>query len=229
MKRIMFNTPLGLEEAVIDGRKLMTRRALKAPKRFCGVDAPQVEFHRNAKGLYFDCVLLDDNDHEIGQCPLPYEVGDKVAVLQSYERIYSELFKQGTARAAEFYEKLQDAYSTPMPKCLAGWSNKMFVKAEFMPHVIEIADLFFERLQDISDEDCLREGIYAHTVELDETPGIHPYTSYAYNMLKGSNIKRWWFETPRKAFAALIDKLSGKGTWEQNDWQVAYTFNKVQL
>ena len=65
MKKIMFNTPLGLEEAAIDGRKTMTRRFLNVPKRFHGVDAPQLEFHKNAKGLYFDCVLIDDNGHEL--------------------------------------------------------------------------------------------------------------------------------------------------------------------
>jgi len=210
----MFNTPLGLEQAAIDGRKTMTRRFLNVPKRFHGVDAPQLEFHKNAKGLYFDCVLIDDNGHELGQLPLPYEVGEIVAIAQSYHT----LNKSGYV-APEWCEHTCESS--------AGYRNKMFVRADFMPNRIQMTDLWFEHLQDISDEDCLREGIYAHTVQLDETPGVKPYTSYSYNMLLGSNIKRWWFDTPRKAFAALIDKLNGKGTWDSNPWVVVYPYIRV--
>ena len=210
----MFNTPLGLEQAAIDGRKTMTRRFLNVPKRFHGVDAPQLEFHKNAKGLYFDCVLIDDNGHELGQLPLPYEVGEIVAIAQSYHT----LNKSGYV-APEWCEHTCESS--------AGYNNKMFVRADLMPNRIQMTDLWFEHLQDISDEDCLREGIYAHTVQLDETPGVKPYTSYSYNMLLGSNIKRWWFDTPRKAFAALIDKLNGKGTWDSNPWVVVYPYIRV--
>lgn len=214
MKKIMFNTPLGLEQAAIDGRKTMTRRFLNVPKRFHGVDAPQLEFHKNAKGLYFDCVLIDDNGYELGQLPLPYEVGEIVAIAQSYHT----LNKSGYV-APEWCEHTCESS--------AGYNNKMFVRADLMPNRIQMTDLWFEHLQDISNEDCLREGIYAHTVQLDETPGVKPYTSYSYNMLLGSNIKRWWFDTPRKAFAALIDKLNGKGTWDSNPWVVVYPYIRV--
>ena len=210
----MFNTPLGLEQAAIDGRKTMTRRFLNVPKRFHGVDAPQLEFHKNAKGVYFDCVLIDDNGYELGQLPLPYEVGEIVAIAQSYHT----LNKSGYV-APEWCEHTCESS--------AGYRNKMFVRADLMPNRIQMTDLWFEHLQDISDEDCLREGIYAHTVQLDETPGVKPYTSYSYNMLLGSNIKRWWFDTPRKAFAALIDKLNGKGTWDSNPWVVVYPYIRV--
>jgi hypothetical protein len=36
------------------------------------------------------------------------------------------------------------------------------------------------------------------------------------------------FKTPRKAFGALIDRISGKGTWERNPWVYAYEFELVQ-
>ena len=220
MKKIMFNTPLGLEQAAIDGRKTMTRRFLNVPKRFHGVDAPQLEFHKNAKGLYFDCVLIDDNGHELGQLPLPYEVGEIVAIAQTYENAILSV-------GEDKWNELHKWYCVENLRARIGLHNKMFVKADLMPNRIQMTDLWFEHLQDISDEDCLREGIYAHTVQLDETPGVKPYTSYSYNMLLGSNIKRWWFDTPRKAFAALIDKLNGKGTWDSNPWVVVYPYIRV--
>lgn len=36
------------------------------------------------------------------------------------------------------------------------------------------------------------------------------------------------FDTPREAFAALIDKVSGKGTWESNPYVWAYEFELMK-
>ena len=35
------------------------------------------------------------------------------------------------------------------------------------------------------------------------------------------------FSTARDAYKYLIDKVSGKGTWENNPWVVAYSFELV--
>lgn len=36
------------------------------------------------------------------------------------------------------------------------------------------------------------------------------------------------YDTAREAFSHLIDKVSGKGTWDRNNWQFAYTFKLVK-
>jgi hypothetical protein len=36
------------------------------------------------------------------------------------------------------------------------------------------------------------------------------------------------FDNPRKAFASLIDKISGKGTWDKNPWIWVYYFELVK-
>lgn len=102
----------------------------------------------------------------------------------------------------------------------AGWLNKMLVKAEYMPHQIRITGIHCERLQDISDEDCFREGISESWYESTDT------TTYGYaDEKKGTAVE---FDTPRKAFAALIDKVSGRGTWASNPWVVVYEFELVK-
>lgn len=112
-----------------------------------------------------------------------------------------------------------------------GWDNKMFVRADFMPHQIRITGIRIQRLQDISDEDCLKEGISLWTEaedyidsrikkSVDEliAAGITPY-----------QIPKCWgsYDSPRAAYAALIDKVSGKGTWERNPWVFVYDFEHV--
>lgn len=70
-----------------------------------------------------------------------YKVGEIVAVAQSY---------------CDFYDDTNDPRIFPSG---AGWTNKMFVRADLMPHRIRITNVRIERLQDISDEDCIKEGI----------------------------------------------------------------------
>ncbi|UWH94717.1 MAG: ASCH domain protein [Bacteriophage sp.] len=107
----------------------------------------------------------------------------------------------------------------PELKLHPGWTNKMFVKADLMPRHIEFTDRKVERLQDISDEDCLKEGIYEDSGD-DEFP---PSIFYEFEGNKDNG-----FDTPREAFAALIDKVSGKGTWESNPYVWAYEFELMK-
>lgn len=128
---------------------------------------------------------------------LPYKVGEIVAIAQSYHT----LNKSGYT-APEWLDHVCESS--------AGYENKMFVRADLMPHHIRITDVKVERLQDISDEECLREGIK-------QVNFIH----YAF---KNSSLLYLY---PREAFAELIDKVCGRGTWESNPWMVAYSFELV--
>lgn len=71
-----------------------------------------------------------------------------------------------------------------------------------------------ERLQDITNEDCLREGIK------DYTYFNFPNTNQPYDLYTYDNDTT--FNTPKQAFIVLIDKISGKGTWNSNPfvWRI---------
>lgn len=100
-----------------------------------------------------------------------------------------------------------------------GWRNKMYVRADLMPHQIRITGIRCERLQDISDAECLKEGVRVEFAR-------NGRAMYYY-----FDTKRWrevWFDTPREAFAVLIDKVSGRGTWASNPWVVVYEFELVK-
>lgn len=67
----------------------------------------------------------------------------------------------------------------------------------------------------LTDEDCLKEGIiHAYT----DNNGIKRYHT--------PHTKRGYLSTDvaQQAFAFLIDKVSGKGTWESNPFVFAYEF-----
>lgn len=203
MKKIMFNEQFGLQQATFDGTKTMTRRVV--PDKILDKWYEFEEFYRMTAPTDIPCYIEPMEDFLIRHAP--YEVGEVVAIAQRY----SELFT--------------DAYNIGLYGRTAGWDNKMFVKAELMPHHIKIIDRKLERLQDISDEDCLREGILIENNRSDYKYGF--YTG-SYMKTRGrQGTRSVWYKTPRKAYADLIDKVSGKGTWNSNPLVFAYEYKRI--
>lgn len=191
MKKIMFNDRYGLTQAVIEGRKTMTRRII----------IPQPDF-------------LSDNfgwaKRNNGDVILPkYGVGEVVAVAQSYEQAGIQSWAYLSRPEIDGYQIISTH---------KGWRNKMYVSADLMPHQIRITGIRCERLQDISDEDCVKEGVRVGSQALE----------YPYYFIDTKQFLICDYKSPRQAFAALIDKVSGRGTWDRNPWVVAYEFELVK-
>lgn len=206
MKKIMFNDKFGLTQAVLDGRKTMTRRIIKCPRTFRGEWVAGFNIHRSPsdkKIVGFPCMYdADEREFDMGEILPKYKLGEVVAIAQSYESVYHEC-------GLETMDMLVSSL-----KYNAGWTNKMFVKADLMPHHIKITGIKVERLQDISDEDCLKEGIIHVSTFLGQKIYHTPHVNGSY---LSTNVAQ-------EAFAYLIDKVSGKGTWESNPFVFAYEF-----
>lgn len=149
---------------------------------------------------------------------LPYKVGDIVAIAQPYKDIIECM--------AEYSDIIINVDGSINREYKAGWTNKMFVRANLMPHHIIITDVKAERLQDISKEDCLKEGIIF--IEPLSIIGEDAYFFAVKRKVRQmyDNILKF-FSSPQRAYADLIDKISSKGTWESNPWVVAYSFELV--
>ena len=77
--------------------------------------------------------------------------------------------------------------------------------------------IFEEELGDISEEDCLAEGI--QDIVGKTYPGTHFYC-----ITKADTC----YVTPREPYAKLIDKISGKGTWDRNPLVFVYEFELIK-
>ena len=214
MKKIMFNDKYSLTQAVLDGRKTMTRRIIKCPRTFKGEWVAGFNIHRrhsDKKIVGWPCMYdADEREFDMGEILSKYKVGEVLAIAQSYESLgMNPEIALNDRDGIGFYTKTKFA---------PGWKNKMFVRADLMPHHIRITDIKIERLQDISDEDCLKEGIYKGQCGSADT---HFMDVYYY---KG-DIQPYC--TPRDAFAELIDKVSGKGTWASNPYVFVYEFELI--
>ena len=88
----------------------------------------------------------------------------------------------------------------------------MYVRPDLMPHHIQFKNVWIENLQDITDAGCIAEGIrkaengYCTIACMPDSPT---------------------FFNPRFAYAWLIDKISGKGTWDSNPIVFGYEFERI--
>ena len=214
MKKIMFNDRYGLTEAVFDGSKTQTRRIMKGKPLF-----PSDEIE--SAGVLGDEVQIIANGGEsLITMKLPFRVGEIVAVAQSYCSIADELENCNNATCAAHYEKnVQKASEYISWMEHPGFNNKMFVAADMMIYQIRITDVRVERLQDISDECCLKEGIQKMLTGCE----YYQYSFY-------DNDKGLWnnYKTPREAFAHLINKVSKKDVWSENPYVFVYDFELVK-
>lgn len=204
----MFNDKFGLTQAVLDGRKTMTRRIVSN-----NILAKVKLFQEEYFNASFD--FLEGKDlieAYLVNYPekLPYRVGEVVAIAQCLRDVYAEFDFIYRGRVTK---DLMDKFGG-----IPAFKNKMFVKASEMPHRIMISRVCLERLQDISDEDCIKEGIYYKELATSKPYGV--FDSFGSFLELGS--------TPRQAFSVLIDKVSGRGVWDSNPFVFSYEFTLVQ-
>lgn len=213
----MFNDKYRLTDAVLIGRKTQTRRILNPTMLFERLNTYEgwtkesiAAWKKSCKDRLYKAEgeeLKEMLDYALEHSL--YKVGENVAIAQRYIDL---------ADNDEFY-RLCGIHGMPL-ECIKfekGCKNKMFVKADLMPNRIRITDIRAERLQDICEDDCLAEGIWeAHNIGL---KGV----TYWYTSLANSP-----YRTAKEAYAALIDKISGKGTWASNPYVFVYEFELIK-
>ena len=204
----MFNDKYGLTQAVLEGKKTQTRRIVTCPKTYNGITVSGYRILTNSLGQQLT-YLVDEDECEIeGSCLMPtYHIGEEIAIAQKYVDVLDYNFIHLDKPSILNDVILNDA------SYKAGKENKMFVKANLMPHRIKTTNIRIERLQDISEEDCLKEGVKRKNERyvVENQKGVVFYTN-----------------DPILAFRCLIDKTCGKGTWDSNPYVFVYNFKLIK-
>lgn len=216
----MFDNKYGLTDAVLQGRKTMTRR---------------IAFDGEIEDFNTDYIIDGVDKGRLALCDgilivakSKYRIGEVLAVAQAYKDIkeynpksYEDvMLDQGTiCEASHPYSHLMKS---------GGWNNKMFVRADLMPHQIRITGIKVERLQDISEEDVYKEGFSLICKNNGwGNAAYHWETVLVYYDTLGRT-KEIGSRHPREAFAILIDKVSGIDTWQSNPYVFVYTFELIK-
>lgn len=210
MKGICFKEPLF--HLTVQGIKTQTRRIVQTPKNAVGI---QVQT-RAIDGAFWGCFALNENEGTINPKTEQewvinprYKVGETVYLKEPYfllpdDGMMLPVYKYGNDQS-ELWEGMDEFK----------WENKLFMPEKYARHFIKITAVRAERLQGISDEDCIKEGI-SQGVYCGCTFWGVKLTDGTYTSYSGS---------PREAYKMLIEKINGSGTWENNPWVWVYDYD----
>lgn len=198
MQKILFNDDYGLTEQVLKGQKTMTRRFCHQRKSKQLILADEVSSYTylpNEHRAYFHM-----KTGEIKVLVPQYFEQEIVAVAQAYNQLY----KNPNRAWNQIGVALEVA---------GGWNNKMFVSPKHMPHQIMIQKVDVEPLQNISEDDCLRDGVQWY---------VDNWDSKFFYVKNPSE----WYPTPQQAYKALVSssKIGGNRIWEANPLVFVYEF-----
>lgn len=138
---ILFNTEM--VRAILDGRKIVTRRIIKLNQGFSGHVVGEIRNENNPLGLMYPGGIKRP----------PYLLGDILYVRETwYKDKYRYMYSANYANDEKFYrggveEKVKWHPSIHMPKDAA----RIFLK---------VKDVRVERLQDMPHDGALKEGIH---------------------------------------------------------------------
>ena len=218
MKGICFKE--SLFHSVVEGRKTQTRRIVKPQPDDSGLWNDD-KFPRSLDSELEGFNGTVNETGESKQFKPRYKIVDIVYLKEPYRVDFENrtiFFKYSNNTVdvkfptnfieLEKIKKLQN-------RSKSGFVNKLFVPkwiVKYFPNRIQITGVRCEKLQYISDKDCIKEGINYK----DYWRG----TAYFYE--NDCN-----YDTAQKAYASLINKINGKGTWESNAWVWAYDFKLI--
>ena len=195
---ILFSTEM--VQAILEGRKTQTRRIFKGT----------TEHREPYNPAYLERWRSNDGWKQI--CPYG-QVGDRLWVRETFKHFANKwdgtnwqsciTYKAGNLTVYDSWD-----YEPPREK----WWNKSTILDHWQPSIfmprwasritLEITDIRVERLQEITEEDAVAEGIM---------PEQHPFDA-----------------PPAMRYATLWDSINGKKhSWESNSWVWVIEFKKI--
>lgn len=196
MKPIIFSTPM--VQSILEGRKTQTRRICKDNgDSLIGyeyvIDNPTYpEYWKGKKSEPYTGWVAKFNNLKIAMprsCPYG-KVGDALWVRES--------FCPGFSDEKQIHYKADDPNLKEFKRMGWKWKPSIHMPKEAARIFLKIADIKVERVQDISEEDILKEGLEKNMPVM------------------------------LKAFGELWDKINGeRASWESNPFVWVISFNKI--
>ncbi|EOX9507704.1 TPA: hypothetical protein ACXI22_004734 [Citrobacter amalonaticus] len=210
--------------AILDGRKTQTRRVVKGVE---GADSFTPEWDINGEQIF---VVCGEKDHTqmnpvLGAISCPFgAVGDRIWVRETFQGplVSEELFEEYRAypekfETPQYCEYAADGGAKPEycdldDNIRHGWRPSIHMPRWASRITLEITDVRVERLNDISQEDALAEGM--------ELTGWKPTYS---DPDSGGEVC-----TPYDNFAELWQSIYSAGSWLSNPWVWVIEFRRIE-
>ncbi len=191
-KPILFSTEM--VQAILAGRKTQTRRVC------------QHQYWQHSELVDFNINKIHSKvDKNVSS---KFQPGDILWVRETY----------GTTAIGNMYKA--SVCSPDMDKPLSGWKPSIFMPKEAARIFLKVTNVRVERLQDISENDAIAEGIerYGPFGEFKGEP--HP---------SGGMMRFRAYSKASRAFQDLWQSINEKKhPWESNPWVWVYGFERIE-
>lgn len=205
-KPILFNTEM--VQAILKGNKFMTRQLIK-PKDLIGLGCDKCpnnmpsEYIANKDLLFLPYSKMDDSELISSLYKSKYNVGDILYVRETWNE-YSYTDKKGNTKTGYFYKASLEMKET-LPEYVqfnwGKWKPSLFMPKDAARIKLKITNVCAERLQDITENHIVHEGV--------------PYTEHLLN-----DWIRLWNSTIKK------EDMDCYG-WDANPWVYVYRFVRL--
>lgn len=211
---ILFSTPM--VQAILEGRKKQTRRVVnpqpvdcsETHKHYAEAEWKNDPFTPSKIGLQngrLYCSLCG-----VGGIKSPYgQPGDILWVRETFRPIEQDFglprFEYKATETINLTDKWKPCIHMPKSAC------RIFLK---------VKSVRVERLQDISEEDAISEGVFYYGEESGD------YKNYLYNDKYGDD---WGVITAKESFQTLWESINGMQSWESNPFVWVIEFERIEL
>ncbi len=226
---ILFNTDM--VRAILDGRKTVTRRVIKHPPHpdmpdnhnYCRMPL-WMRIRKNECGFrtlhYMDVIVQEPfRQTRYFEGLAPYDKGDILYVRETYcPNCFDFVTQYGNKHGYKAdYGKAIISSDIPKPK---KWVPSIHMPKEAARIWLKVLDVRAERLQEITNEQILKEGIKKEAVEhyMAQFPETTEQWVHAAHFLPFSDL---WNSTIRKSEFDLY-------SWDSNPWVWAIEFERCE-
>lgn len=205
---ILMSTPM--VQAIINGTKTETRRTKGLKEinekpdewRFTEILPPSIHD-------------IKDNDWYAGFERIngtPKKAWEPTAIKLPYGSVGTKLYVKETfcKMDGEYFYKASVKY----PESLK-WKPSLFMPKAAARITMTISDIKVERLQDITEEGAIAEGV--------EPINRNQWKDYKNESVDG------FFNSPVTSYASLWESINGTGSWELNPWVFVIKFSAIQI
>lgn len=208
-KPILFSTPM--VKAILNGRKNMTRRVIKAPVLHRA--EPPTTIERENETFRF----VWETKSTIGGFTKkpPYDIADILWVRETWQEIRLGNGKRAPYSYLHWY-KADDESDNPDDK----WRPSIFMPKAYARIFLRITEVRPEQIQDITIPDAICEGCTG------EPCGCTNRSVWGCEDCENTG----WLYPPTVEFMQLWDNLNAKRGfgWDKNPWVWVYTFARVE-
>lgn len=214
-KPILFNTEM--VRAILDGRKTATRRPLKPHN---AVKAKKCGYEQGS-GLWYDDTFNEGDkdthikDYSVSCCWIgtkiyiqkyaPYKVGDILYVRETWKQATCDPAGGGYALTDIYVYKADGPIDTTGMNVEAKWHPSIHMPKEAARIFLRVTDVHVERLQDITNEQAIKEGF----IDFDTEPAVVGFVETWDEMVKKSE----------------LDKYG----WDANPWVLVIEFERAEV